>query len=101
MSIPCPYCNGHGRIVQTWTDPAGRAVRRELDCPACRSGHPNQPQHEADGREFGAQVVAVLETSLTSSPSLTVSCGPGVHAPSDIKECRLSGTSSVQMEAGR
>ncbi len=46
-------------------------------------------------------MVTVLETSLTSRPSLTVPCGPGVHAPSDIKECRLSGTSWVQMEAGR
>jgi tetratricopeptide (TPR) repeat protein len=44
MSIPCPYCNGLGRIVQTWTDPAGRAVQREVDCPACRPGHPNLAQ---------------------------------------------------------
>ncbi len=44
MSIPCPYCNGHGRTVQTWTDPTGRAVQREVDCPACRSGHSNLAQ---------------------------------------------------------
>jgi hypothetical protein len=39
MGVLRPYCNGRGRIIQVWTDDAGRELQREVDCPACRSGH--------------------------------------------------------------